>query len=409
MRNIDGEDNLISTSGNSKGDKKKFPLLGNAPFSDEEASHAFEYKVHMAVDRLRNALSVDQIQGLFLFCVNVILVSSDDDSYSEKAEIDVGRLVSLLESIELKDIAGIVEIIKKLENELSSSLKSIAAIKYDDMKTVRNAFDVVLGKLCKEEIERFSKDNGNQTLSPAYRCYFEKFLNLVDKIYDNVSVRNDGLLGIITNLDATTTSNKMRAGAFVVAKVGIGKSSSGVFPKVALFAKLRGGVGAFVPLISKEYAGYAPLFISYEYVDSFAESAKSATITPRPRERAFSDLKGGLTHECGHFLHYQVGFDNMKNLGIFLQYTCDDLASNAIEMEVSQYALAEQDGMEFVAEVFQILVDGKEKLSEWIINLYLALNGPVTAAIENRINGFGYCVAAKINVPGGTSAPEHSK
>jgi hypothetical protein len=68
--------------------------------------------------------------------------------------------------------------------------------------------------------------------------------------------------------------------------------------------------------------------------------------------------------------------------------------------EVSIYACSHADGSEFVAETFAILLMQKKKLSQPIIELYVALNGPIIPEIKRLIDSFGYTnIQVAVNIP----------
>jgi len=81
-------------------------------------------------------------------------------------------------------------------------------------------------------------------------------------------------------------------------------------------------------------------------------------------------------HEIGHYLHHSNIPDNK---------TCMNIWSKAdkklVKEEVSEDAIRDQFGMEFVAEVFAGLMDGKE-YSKPIMETYHQLKGPIPKQIN---------------------------
>lgn len=79
-----------------------------------------------------------------------------------------------------------------------------------------------------------------------------------------------------------------------------------------------------------------------------------------------------LFHETGHWLHFQNDFDVYKNVRIWDKYADLEFIKN----QVSDRAIAVNDGSEFCAEVFAMQMVGK-KFPTKILNLVKKLNGYV--------------------------------
>lgn len=78
-----------------------------------------------------------------------------------------------------------------------------------------------------------------------------------------------------------------------------------------------------------------------------------------------------IYHELGHYLHFANVPDSKTCKSIWAKVNKD-----MIYEEVSSEAVRREDGLEFVAEVFAGLLDGK-KYSEHIMGVYRQLKGPM--------------------------------
>ena len=86
--------------------------------------------------------------------------------------------------------------------------------------------------------------------------------------------------------------------------------------------------------------------------------------------KPISERFDSLFHEVGHWLHFQDLPTKKERKSIWA--TVD---KNEIENNVSKRAIQNNEGLEFVAEVFKGLVKG-QKFNNYIMETYKRLHGP---------------------------------
>ena len=86
--------------------------------------------------------------------------------------------------------------------------------------------------------------------------------------------------------------------------------------------------------------------------------------------KPISERFDSLFHEIGHWLHFQDLPTKKERKSIWA--TVD---KNEIENNVSKRAIQNNEGLEFVAEVFKGLVKG-QKFNNYIMETYKRLHGP---------------------------------
>jgi len=87
----------------------------------------------------------------------------------------------------------------------------------------------------------------------------------------------------------------------------------------------------------------------------------------KPAEEKFD----ALFHEVGHWLHFQQMPTKAERLNVW-----KNANKKKIQKTISERAIQDDDGKEFVAEVFKKIVKG-EKINSENAYLYYLLNGPM--------------------------------
>lgn len=86
--------------------------------------------------------------------------------------------------------------------------------------------------------------------------------------------------------------------------------------------------------------------------------------------KPISERFDSLFHEVGHWLHFQNLPQKEERRAIW-----SEIDNEKIKQDVSERAIQNNEGLEFVAEVFKGLVKGY-KYDNYIMNYYKRLNGP---------------------------------